>query len=220
MAKVEDRKILIDVFEPNDIEEDLKKEGFLVERFPLKAGDYCLGQFIIERKDINDYYASMCEHRLMDQMYKLLESDKPRKMLVIIGKYPWIYLKQKEKKVTMPQLMKEMAHIKNVIFWSYGILVVHVTTQEDFINYIKELWVRLNTPTYPPSLPKHDNPADIKREMISALPRIGGATATYLAKNYTLRQLMDMSAEDMSNIKINGRKLGVVSNKIREVLDS
>ena len=212
---VEERKILIDVHEPEDIEREITKLGLFVERVPLECGDYVVGNIVIERKDINDYYMSLREGRLWEQLYKMLTSGR-RCMLVVIGTFPY---KLQSMKLTPKQLLQDFSIMKGRIFCSYGIYMEVFENQDSFIKYINNMWISYTTPSYAPSVPKADNPEESKRLMFSCLPGVGKKLSLFLAEHYSIRELLDMDEKVLSETVFSGRKIGVRAKKIKEVLN-
>jgi ERCC4-type nuclease len=229
----EDKKILVCPHEPNNIFDDIKKLGLVVERYPLKAGDYAIGEILIERKDIDDYCTSLNSGRLFKQLWKMKQTGK-KNLLVVIGTVPRslkMFLMELERQgVTgddydiarikyMEDFNRRLVEMRDSLFISFGVLLVRLTTEQDFINYIEHMWIRSNKHTYAPAVEKKDNPMAIKIDIISRIPSVGGSVAKELAAKFTIRQLMDMPIEELSAIMVNGRKIGVKGQRIKEVLN-
>jgi len=213
---MEERKLLIDVHEETRLENQIRELGLVVERVPLETGDYCFGNILVERKTIDDYFASLGNGRLFEQLHKMMLSGR-KCYLIIIGLYPYCF---KRKKVQYKVVRARIDNMRRVVFQSFGVLLENVETEEDFIKYIGDLWVRANTKTYAPTINKDKSPQEFKLAMIAVLPGVGGKLSEYIAENYTLKEFMSLSVDDIANITLNNRKLGVSrAQKIREVLD-
>lgn len=77
-------KIIIDYREKNSlVASSLVKLGFKIEFKELKIGDYIVKDTIIERKTISDFYQSMINKRLFNQIEEL--KQYPEKLIIIEG---------------------------------------------------------------------------------------------------------------------------------------
>ncbi len=76
--------LFVDVHEPKEIQAYLEKAGIPVERKTLAPGDYVVGEVGVERKTINDFFASIVNKRLWEQVYRLRDTY-PRPLVVVEG---------------------------------------------------------------------------------------------------------------------------------------
>ena len=198
--------------EPESIELRLKASGLAVKREKLDAGDYCVGNALVERKDINDFWSTLRGGRLWKQLGKLKHSDK-RCFLAIIGNYPRRRMRINKK--SMEQQIKKLAFIA---FISFDVLFTRCETEEQFVEFLKWLWQRSNTKTYAPVVKKGDRSVrEIKRDMLSAVDGIGGQLAEELSE-ISWVDLMAMPDEALHDYKFHNRKLGKRVDKLIQVL--
>ena len=78
--------IIIDVHEPIEIVERLRKRGVRVNVRKLSVGDYVIGNVGIERKSFNDFFSSIIDKRIFSQLSRLREAyEKP--LIILEGDY-------------------------------------------------------------------------------------------------------------------------------------
>ena len=212
---MDEKVILIDSHESSVIEEKIKHLGIKTLRIPLEAGDYIIGNILIEFKTIDDFFGSLNSGRLFDQLYKMKLSGK-KCFLVIIGTYPYIY---KELSDITP-VLKRISQMKLLCFRSYDVLLLQFAIVEEFIDLIEYFWTKMDTMSYAPIIKKEESIKDIKVDIFSRLKGIGSKRALFLAEHYSIEQIVGMDIKDLSNIIINNRKLGETGKKIFEVLHS
>ena len=213
-----ERRILIDSNEASkapDILEKIKTLGIPVGVEHLECGDFIIGDTLIERKTIDDFFGSLNSGRLFDQLYKMKLSGK-KCFLVIIGTYPYIY---KELSDITP-VLKRISQMKLLCFRSYDVLLLQFAIVEEFIDLIEYFWTKMDTMSYAPIIKKEESIKDIKVDIFSRLKGIGQKRALFLAEHYSIEQIVGMDIKDLSNIIINNRKLGETGKKIFEVLHS
>ena len=76
--------LFVDIHEPEEIQAHLEKAGIPVVRKTLAPGDYVVGEVGVERKTINDFFASIVNKRLWEQVYRLRDTY-PRPLVVVEG---------------------------------------------------------------------------------------------------------------------------------------
>ena len=213
-----ERRILIDSNEASkapDILEKIKTLGIPVGVEHLECGDFIIGDTLIERKTIDDFFGSLNSGRLFDQLYKMKLSGK-KCFLVIIGTYPYVY---KELSDITP-VLKRISQMKLLCFRSYDVLLLQFAVVKEFIDLIEYFWTQMDTMSYAPIIKKEESIKDIKVDIFSRLKGIGPKRALFLAEHYSIEQIVGMDIKDLSNIIINNRKLGETGKKIFEVLHS
>jgi len=207
----EKKTIIMDSNEPKHIQYELEKAGLIVERKRLKAGDYCIGNILLERKTIDDYWSTMYGKRLFKQLFKMKNSDK-RCFLVIIGNYP-------SRDFDMPkrEMEKRIKGMGLISFISFGVMFTRAETEEKFIEFIKWLWERCTTKTYAPVVKsKGETSEQMRSSMLGCINGIGSALAEELS-HFTFQELIDMG-EDLKDYKFHGRRIGKKASLLIEVL--
>ena len=76
--------LYVDTNEPKDIAKRLAELGVAVERKKIAPGDYVCGEIGIERKTVSDFFRSLIQQRLFEQLRRLRESY-PVALLVLEG---------------------------------------------------------------------------------------------------------------------------------------
>src|SRR2546427_9610981 len=76
--------LCVDTNEPKDIAKRLAELGVAVERKKIAPGDYVCGEIGIERKTVSDFFRSLIQQRLFEQLRRLRESY-PVALLVLEG---------------------------------------------------------------------------------------------------------------------------------------
>lgn len=213
------RKILIESREPPDLINRVKNLGIPCEVIHFDIGDYIVGDIVIERKTIDNLLTSRSSGQLWDQLFNMKTSGQ-KGILAVTGDFPYSLRNVENFTLAKANLFKQIASLKIICYLSYGILLVHLPTVNDFTDLISNIWRRANCESVAPTLKKFDDPIKIKASMLSAVPGIGGKAAEYLAKNYLLLQLLNSTEEQISEIKINERRIGKRAKKIREVFSS
>ena len=80
--------IIIDNNEPKSVFDAFDKCGIPFETARLDVGDFCndKGTFIAERKGFNDFWSSMCDRRIYNQISRMYEQyDSNRYLFVEVG---------------------------------------------------------------------------------------------------------------------------------------
>jgi ERCC4-type nuclease len=67
--------IVVDTREPEEFVQKLSKMGMLVAEEGLPAGDFLVGKYLIERKEVQDFYNSYRDRSLQDQLRRLIKSS-------------------------------------------------------------------------------------------------------------------------------------------------
>ncbi|MFQ5986225.1 MAG: ERCC4 domain-containing protein [Thermoplasmata archaeon] len=76
--------LYVDVHEPEEIETHIQASGIPVQRKTLAPGDYIVGEVGVERKTIQDFFSSIVNKRLWEQVSRLRDTY-PRPLVVVEG---------------------------------------------------------------------------------------------------------------------------------------
>mgnify|MGYP000285870465 CR=1 FL=1 len=193
--------IIVDVHEPEDIVLRLTELGVDVSREYLEVGDYVIGEHIgIERKTVNDALKSIYDGRYYDQVYNLKENfDRP--MVYIIGR------------AYIPRDIRVVRVLRTVTYLSYGVPVFQVDSDRDFIWDMIELHKKSNKkkPSRRPVKVKSSRSRsieEIRSDIFTCIYGIGRSTADILSQTYTIKELVNMSEEELRKIKVGKRNVG------------
>lgn len=66
--------IVVDHREPADVVARLEELGMPVEVKQISPGDYVIGEVAVERKTVSDFFASLVDGRIFDQLQRLREA--------------------------------------------------------------------------------------------------------------------------------------------------
>lgn len=76
--------LVVDMREPEDLVDEIEKQGVEVEWRQLAPADFVTGTLAIERKSVGDFHASLIDKRLFEQMARIKETY-PRCALLLEG---------------------------------------------------------------------------------------------------------------------------------------
>jgi len=220
--------VKIDIYEPKEIEELFKREGFIIERAKLDIGDYQINNFIIERKEIKDFFNSVHNKRIFEQLYQLSQLAKEgyQCFLVIIGDIPKFDYHRKEpiSKEKYLYFKRLLLSFKVLCPVSYNIALIHLESNKEFVQFIRYLNNRRilkGGVERPVTIKKKERTIEeIRSDMLVTIPKIGRRIADKLAEKYSIKQLVEMSEEELSNIVIGKRRLGIKAKYIKEALEN
>ena len=201
------RIVIVDSREPEIMALRIKGAGLLTEVKKLEAGDYVIGDALVERKEISDFFNTLHSGRLWDQLYNMKLSGM-RCFLVIVGNYPSGHKLQ----ITKKQLEQQIKRLSLVAFKSFDVLFTKTETEEQFIEFLKWLYERCNTESYMPMPRKFEKIEDMKIAMLGAVGGIGAKLASELAGKFTLMELMTMDDDALRNYIFSGRKKSFLGN--------
>ena len=212
--------IIIDVREPNDVENWFKSQNLEVElkRELLEVGDYLIqtnnGKIVVERKTAGDYINSLIDGRLHTQLYEM-SKNYPLSYLFVVG-----------------DIMAELAarDISSNIFYSSligcslkraaegeqgQIVTIQLPTNYEVALCLYYLHKKLeeNKLYRLPSITykKSDFNSCLIR-LYSCLPSVGEELAIRLAKQFpSLKSLLNASIQDLQKVE------GIGEKKARQV---
>jgi len=125
--------LLVDVHEPLFLKKKLEELGLPVKEEALQIGDYIIGDILIERKDIRDFFSSLRDGRLWSQLYNIL---------VVIGdvpKFNW-YKKKPITKEEYLHKLKTLEAIEIRSYLSYGLGFKYLKSNDQFIKFLLDIW--------------------------------------------------------------------------------
>lgn len=76
--------LYVDIHEPEEIESHIREAGVPVLRRALAPGDYVVGEVGVERKTIRDFFSSIVNKRLWEQVSRLRDTY-PRPLVIVEG---------------------------------------------------------------------------------------------------------------------------------------
>jgi len=202
MVEEKNRSILIDSREPEDLVFRVQQIGVPIDVVTLDAGDYVVGNVLIERKTIDDFYVSLRSGRLFEQLYKMKTSGQ-KGILCIIGDVPYQYKTMKDH--NFASIVRTISSIKMVSYLSYDIVTEQVRTVQEFVDLIADVWKRCNVKSYAPVIKKKENIESIRADMLSRVPGIGSKLADSLS-DLPLDTCLHMTEEQWKEWKISDKR--------------
>ena len=205
--------ILVDVHEPLRICAELEKAGIEITRTKLDIGDYVVGRFLIERKEIGDFLRSTYSARLFDQLKRLSEQKELETILAVIGEIPpkteWRKVDGRAMEVVLSKEERErkersiIATINSAIV-SFKPSVLLFQKERQFIKFLIDLHYRQteHVPRKPVVGRKGTSIEDTVFCILTSIRGIGSKRAMRLInKGYSLLELYKLSKEDQSPLK-------------------
>lgn len=206
----------------------IEQLGIKTEVKHLRVGDFWIGDCIIERKKIDDFFRSINDKSYYKQLYNMKGNSK-RSMVYIIGMYPVrppvrCIFKHGKRQFIPIDVVKAIRVHRAVSYYSFGIPVFQVYSDDDFIKELVEFYNKSGK-TEPSLKPldvkrKMESVVDIRINMYGSIPGIGAKAANYLGKKYTIPKISSMSIDKLRDIKVGTRKLGKKADKLYEVFNS
>jgi len=193
----------------------------------LEIGDYLVGDYPIEYKSWEDFYASMMDGRLFEQAKNLCQYKRP--MIAVVGdRYKALYNMNKYRKGGGGGNIRRGSPdvtIRNglvTLYKSFPISVMMFDSDKDFCLFVKGLFDSLNKEKrhYRPIFHKR-KPKTLKevKENVMAESRggisIGKAKILLGAKDYSIRQVIN-NIDSLKNVKGIGPK---IVDRLKEVFD-
>ena len=192
----------------------------------LSVGDYLLISgsegIVVERKTINDLFASIRSNRLWDQLLRMMKTEKiagyslKRRILLIHGNYKKYFenldYETDDLKTSWSQLMGAYMEILYV----YNTPIIHVESDIAFKAFMKILIKRESAGKNDkfPGAKWYMKPAKAdlplknrKKYILSALPYIGNQLASNLLEHFsTISDIACAQVEDLKKVSKIGKK--------------
>ncbi len=197
----------VDIHEPADIEDRLRDAGLPVERRAITPGDYVVGEVGVERKTIRDFFSSLIQKRLYEQVSRLQETY-PSALLLVEGDLA---------------IVGEYANPK--AFWGAflslhleaGIPILFTPDGEHTALVLETLYrrqVRTGGAFGLRHKPKFLSKAQQQEFVVQGLPQIGDTLSQALLERFgTVRQVMASSERDLQKVpKIGAVKAAQIAN--------
>lgn len=224
--QIQKLQIIVDTREPNKFVSLLKEQGFDVTQDALEVGDYVIGNAVIERKTVCDLFNSLCDSRLWSQLYKLrsIVEEGFVPFLLVVGDIP-TYDFSEHKPISNSKYTHYLNSINSIelrSIFSYNVHFKWVQSESQLLEFFKGIFMLMQSKgnSKRPVFVKKENRAimQIKSDMLSAIPLIGRDTADFLASRFSIEDLAKMTNQDLSELKPNGRKLGI--SKAKNIVDA
>ncbi len=203
--------LYVDVHEPTDIEDRLRELGLPVIRKAITPGDYVVGQIGVERKTITDFFSSIVQKRLFEQVSRLRDTY-PEAILLVEG-----------------DLTQLEEYVNPKVFWGAfvslhleeGIPVLFSPDQNNTALVLETLHQRQQRRGMAFGLrhkPKFLSLQQQQEFIVQGLPNVGDILSkAMLERFHTVRSVMTASASELLKIP----KIGHArATQISELLDA
>ncbi|MEM3091225.1 MAG: ERCC4 domain-containing protein [Candidatus Pacearchaeota archaeon] len=208
----EKTKILIDYREKNSlIISELIALGLEIEIKELKVADYIVGDVVIERKTVQDFFSSMINRRLLKQLEEL--NQYPKRILIIEGIYEQeLYSDSKEKGGIHANAIR--GFLLSIIL-KYQVPIIFTKDYQDTAKFISIL-AKKRTKEIPLNANKKTlNKKERLQFILEGFPGIGPKNAKKLLKEFkTIKNVINAEEEKLK--KIIGKKADSIIKLIRE----
>ena len=215
--------ILIDGREPPKVyEETIKKFGIPYKVKPLDVGDYIVGNIIIERKEINDLFNSLHSGRIWEQLYKMKKTEQRCYLLVVghIPQYDFVSNKSMSKEKYL-YLKNSLEAVELRSHLSFNVGFKQVSSMSEFFHTLKNIWnYSGKSKALAPVHKKKEDLFEIKSDIISCIPGFGRLASNYMASKFSIKQLSNMSIDELKEIQINNKRLLTKADKMKWVLET
>lgn len=218
--------LIVDIHEPVRIAIALKELGIPVVRKGLKLGDYAFGNYLIERKSVQDLLNSIYSGRLYNQMYDLMNMEERQGALFVIGEIPpvcrWTKTsrgrryKQMITKEERDTLEDRIIANLGLALTSFHLPVYQCITEKQFVKYLCSMYYKCNrkAKSLKPVKRKSQSIPEIKSDIFACIPNIGRRTADKLAGDFTVKDFVALTKKELMTISGIGEK---TANSIIEV---
>ena len=195
------QKLFVDVHEPEEIVEMLRKEsGIYVEVVSLASGDYVFSNIGIERKTLPDFYNSIVhgDKRIWHQMFDLKRNfERP---MLIIERWDNSFLSSTRVSNTI------YGALARIFLLGINVVVIPGSGKDirPFVKFLSFLFFSSDKKTA--SLkPVHEkkklseaSKEELLSDIISMIPEIGRKQADMIAKNInSIQELCEMSNKEL-----------------------
>jgi len=212
-------KIVVDsreAVQAKGIVENLRRLKIDVEVNLLAAGDYLVGDLLIERKTPTGLVSDIRSKRLWDELEKLKGCEGLNPLIVIEGS---LSLVEKLTKWSPSQVIG----VINSIILDWDLHVIVLPSRKWFITYLYQLAKRFEAKAVEVPIPlrakeKFESISDRIRFVVEGLPNVSGVRAINLLRRFkTIKALANASLDELKSVKGIGEK---TAKAIYEVLNA
>ena len=205
------RKILVDYREKNSfIPSELIAKGIEIEFHNLTAGDYLIGNLIIERKTISDFISSMINKRFLNQIEELKRYEN--RLLIIEGIDERELYNDKNDGGINPNAIR--GFLLSIVL-RHKIPIIFSQNYEDTAKYLLLILNKKENEMSLKSKRKSRNKKEQLQFILEGFPGIGPKTARKLLKEFKTIKGVANASEDKLR-KCIGKKADAIIRLIRE----
>jgi len=196
-----------------DIITTLKKKGINIQITSLPIGDYVIGSFVVERKTMDDFMASIVDGRIFKQAKDLKELSKAKPIIILEGKLSEFLIRG--------SINTYIGTVLSLLF-DYNIPVYISNNSRESAELIFSLYRRVaETGKSTIRIRPEKKPLDIyeiQKFILAGIPGVDKTIAERLLKEFkTLINIANASPNDLMRIKGIGPELASRIYKIFRV---
>jgi Fanconi anemia group M protein len=169
---------------------ELFKKGFDITPMQLSIGDYIIGDICIERKSLKDFYDSIIDKRIFEQL-KSIKSNYEKKLLIIEG--------ESGERNIHPNAIKGM--IASIML-DYKIPIIFLKDSDetaDFLGVIDKRMQKIIAPII--AVKKEKNNYDSAINLLCSIPGIGLKNANKLFEKFkSIKKIFNAKEDELINI--------------------
>ncbi len=184
--------IIVDYKEKESgVVQTLSDTDVIVKLDNLDVGDYIIGDYIIERKNVLDFVNSLIDGRLYSQLERLKDKNA---VLILEGDFESIYGTDISTNFIRSIILKIILEYKIPIIWT-----------SDFLETASYLYLLAKnsqkSTKIPEKIKKYDDLDQVKLEILKSIPGIGENLALKLLERFkSLKNIFLASKVELSNI--------------------
>lgn len=187
--------LYIDDREPAKVIAQLKQLVPDVELRRMDVGDYVIGDFAIERKELRDLLGSVYDARIWRQL-AMLKDTYPHPCLIVEGETENTYKSSRMERTPLDESdLRLIKSVSDSVIMGWSIPIVFTPNYIATANRIADFYAR--------SEKKHEKPrAAVKKQldpkvaqvsMLQIIDGVGAIAASRLLANFTFRELVNVS---------------------------
>jgi len=198
--------IVVDIHEPRYIAEALSRKGVQVSIRKLDVGDYIIGELGIERKSVKDFYRSIIDGRLFDQLKRLSDAYS-NNLLILEGDVMNFLSKSGNPKSILGGIITIILGFNTKLLYSRDI--------DETIEILHIIWRKIRFSRRRMVIrykPKIMSLEDRLVYILQGFPGIGDKLARNVLNHYrTLKNFINTTISELSSIE------GIGEKKAREI---
>lgn len=193
-------EVVVDVHEPRAILDHLAEMGVKTTRRKISPGDYVIEDVGIERKTVGDFFNSMVQKRLFDQISRLRDCY-PIPILIVEGDNTLIAEYQNPAALWGAILAITLDEKTHALF---------SPDEKETARIVKTIWLRKQKSPQNYGLrhkPKMLSIEERQRFILQGFPNVGEVLSDNLLKKFgSVRAVMQASKMDLMKVRKVGRK--------------
>ena len=200
--------IVIDIHEPYDLVELLKKRGAQVKVKKLDVADYVIGNIGVERKSFQDFFRSIIDKRIFSQLERMKEAYE-KHILILEGDLQTALYTISNPNVILGEIIS--------IILDMNIGIIYSRDKEETVNILYMIWRRIRREKRETVLrykPKIMSKKERLLFILEGFPGIGDKLAENILNHYgTIRNFATTSLSELMDIE------GIGEKKAKDIIE-